>query len=26
MVVVDGSPSVLVAPATFMSFFQTVDD
>lgn len=26
VVVVDGSPSVLVAPATFMSFFQTVDD
>jgi len=24
--VVDGSPSVLVAPVTFMSFFQTVDD
>ncbi|KOR90707.1 spore germination protein [Paenibacillus solani] len=26
VVVVDGSPSVLVAPVTFMSFFQTVDD
>lgn len=25
-VVVDGSPSVLIAPITFMSFFQTVDD
>ncbi|MCM3782284.1 spore germination protein [Neobacillus mesonae] len=25
-VVVDGSPSVLIAPVTFMSFFQTVDD
>ncbi|MBM6387754.1 MULTISPECIES: spore germination protein [Paenibacillus] len=26
VVVVDGSPSVVVAPVTFMSFFQTVDD
>lgn len=26
VIVVDRSPSALVAPATFMSFFQTVDD
>lgn len=26
VVVVDGSPSVVVAPVAFMSFFQTVDD
>ncbi|MCD9025352.1 spore germination protein [Cohnella silvisoli] len=25
-VVVDGSPSVLIAPATFISFFQSIDD
>ncbi|MFD1957493.1 spore germination protein [Paenibacillus thailandensis] len=26
VVVVDGSPTVLVAPVTFLAFFQTVDD